>query len=262
MSIVERVNFENMVSLEIWLRRGVTELSLFCKQHLAMKYLLVVSLWQQALAGTTGAPSPSIPQPGGAAVVIKGSMNVGFGTCVNALKCTTQCTNAVMTTLQTQKQLPQKPSGTPSYGVCPGGRRLSESEQEIVNRIVASATVRRLAAGDVSFAYTFTATANQQAALIAALSPAAMQGAAASQFLQAIKTGLSGVSGIDTTTLSAPTFVAPTADPSTTADPGTTPPSTTPPSTTPPSTTPSQVSAAVGSQATLPSLALLLACIW
>jgi hypothetical protein len=209
-----------------------------------MKYLLVVSLLQQASAGTTtGAPSPSIPAAGGAQVVISGSMSCGFGNCQNALKCTQVCTNAVMTTLQTQKNLPAKPSGTPSYGTCSsGGRRLSESDQEIINRIVASATVRRLAAGDVTFAYTFTATANQQAALISALSPANMQGAAASQFLAALKTSLaSAVPGIDTSTMTAPVFVAPT---------------------TAPSTTPSQVSAAVGSQATLPAVALLLACIW
>merc|ERR1712021_307633 len=195
-------------------------------------------------AGTTAAPSPSIPAASGGAVVITGSMQVGFGDCTNAQKCTTQCTTSVMTVLKNEKNLPQIPSGTPSYPGCSGGRRLSENElqlQEIVNRIVATATVRRLATGDVNFAYTFPASASQQTALIAALSPAAMQGATATSFLAAIKTGLSGVSGIDTTTLTAPTFVAPTATSSTTA---------------------SQVSAAVGSQATLPAVALLLACIW
>merc|ERR1712129_248538 len=96
----------------------------------------------------------------------------------------------------------------------------SENElqlQEIVNRIVATATVRRLATGDANFAYNFAATTNEQAALIAALSPAAMQGATATSFLAAIKTGLTGVSGIDTNTLTAPVFVAPTATSSTTA---------------------------------------------
>lgn len=204
-----------------------------------MKFLLVVSLLQQASASTTGAPSPSIPEAGGAKVTISGSMTCGFGDCNNAKKCTQACTDAVMTTLQTQKNLPEKPTGTAST---PGCRRLSESDQEIINRIVASATVRRLAAGDVNFAYSFTATENQKNALVAALSPANMQGAAATQFLAALKTSLaSAVPGIDTNVMTAPVFVAPT---------------------TAPSTTPSQVSAAVGSQATLPAVALLLACIW
>lgn len=222
---------------KIWLRG---ESSLFCKQHLAMKYLLVVSLLQQASAGTTtGAPSPSIPQAGGASVTITGSMTCGFGNCTNAQKCTQTCTNAVMNTLKTQKNLPSTPTGTPSYPGCSGGRRLSESDQELVDRIIASATVRRLAQGDVNFAYSFTATANQQDALISALSPANMNGGT---FLQALKTSLAAaVPGIDTSIMTAPVFVAPTANPS---------------------TTPSQVSAAVGSQATLPAVALLLACIW
>merc|ERR1711933_321122 len=145
---------------------------------------------------------------------ISGSLSCGFGNCANALKCTQACTNAVMKTLKSQKNLPSTPTGTPSYPGCSGGRRLSESDQELVDRIVASATVRRLAQGDVNFAYSFTATANQQAALVSALSPANMNGGA---FLQALKTALvTAVPGIDLNVMTAPVFSVPTTAPSTT----------------------------------------------
>jgi len=205
-----------------------------------MKYILVLALLQKASASsTTGAPSPSIPAAGGAAVVISGNFVAGFGTCVNAKKCTQACTNKAMQTLQSQGNLPSLPTGTATTPGCP--RRLSESElSEIFSRIRVTPT-RRLATGDVQFAYSFTATANQQSALTSTLSNMG-SGAAATSFLAALKTAVAAAGlGIDTTSMTIKSFSTPASTPSTTA---------------------SQVSAAVGSQATLPAVALLFALFW
>merc|ERR1712204_108142 len=216
--------------------------SFFCNQHLAMKYLLVVSLLQKASASTTGAPSPSIPAASGTAVTMRGNFVVGCGTCNNAQACSgsAPCVTNAMNTLKTQANLPSTPTGTASTPGCSGGRRLSENElQEIFSRMVVSATPRKLAAGDLQLDYSFTATTGQQAALSAVLSGIGTDPATKASFLTALKTALTGVSGFSTTSLSIESFSAPTSTPSTTA---------------------SQVSAAVGSQATLPAVALLLAC--
>merc|ERR1712204_19728 len=121
-------------------------------------------------------------------------------------------------------------TGTATTPGCSGGRRLSENElQEIFSRMVVSATPRKLAAGDLRFDYTFTATDGQKAALSAVLSSIGTNPATKASFLTALKTALSSVSGFTTASFSTPTST--------------------------PSTTPSQVSAAVGSQATLPAVA-------
>merc|ERR1712156_383629 len=95
--------------------------------------------------------------------------------------------------------------------------------------------------GDVQFTYSFAATANQQAALTSTLSNMG-SGAAATSFLAALKTSVASLNlGIDTNVMTVKSFSTPSSTPSTTA---------------------SQVSAAVGSQATLPAVALLLALFW
>merc|ERR1712008_151749 len=197
---------------------------------------------QKASASTTGAPSPSIPAASGGAVTMKGNFVVGCGTCNNAQACSgsASCISKTMNTLKTQANLSSTPTGTATTPGCSGGRRLSENElQEIFSRMVVSATPRKLAAGDLRFDYTFTATDGQKAALSAVLTGIGTDSATKASFLTALKTALTGVSGFSTTSLSIESFSAPTSTPSTTA---------------------SQVSAAVGSQATLPAVALLLAC--
>jgi len=213
-------------------------LDLFCKQDTMMKYLLVVGLLQRASASTTGAPSPSMPPAGGAVVTISGNFVASFGSCPPAKTCATnaQCTAQAMKTLQTQSNLPSLPTGTGSAPGCP--RRLSQYEMpESVNGMVVTASRQLQAvAGDVKFDYTFTATANQQDALIQAIQ--SMGGSNKNAFLGAFKSALNanGLSSI-TSSLTIKSFSTP-------------------------SIPTSQVSAAVGSQAALPAFALLVGLVW
>lgn len=163
-------------------------------------------------------------------------------TCTPAKTCATnaQCTAQAMKTLQTQSNLPNLPTGKGSAPGCP--RRLSQDKMpESVNGMVVTASRQLQAvAGDVQFDYTFTATANQQAALVQAIQSlgSSNQGA----FLAAFKSALNanGLSTI-TSSLTIKSFSTPSSTPS---------------------TTPSQVSAAVGSQAALPAFALMVGLVW
>jgi hypothetical protein len=104
--------------------------------------------------------------------------------------------------------------------------------------VVTASRQLQAVAGDVQFDYTFTATANQQAALVQAIQSlgSSNQGA----FLAAFKSALNanGLSTI-TSSLTIKSFSTPSYTPS-----------------------PSQVSAAVGSQAALPAFALMVGLVW